>query len=139
MMLRSIINTLLGRKEGMRLRHSSLTQMIALRSLYISRKINIPNNMQKRKYYKNFAHKKRTIPSRNHIFCLIFGSTLGISLYNIAYGYIPFNDNVKAEAVEVVSENCEKKDESVNIAEQDDQKKKKEKKEKTGFRDRKVE
>ncbi|XP_015182135.1 PREDICTED: calcium uptake protein 1 homolog, mitochondrial-like isoform X1 [Polistes dominula] len=105
--------------------------------------VTVQNNMEQKRYYKNFGH--RTKPHNRHDYmAMLAGTALLIVIgYMAKINYIGESKYVKfprVDAAVLLHENDEEEedDDNVDNVEQDDQKKKKGKKEKTGFRDRKI-
>ncbi|KAI4503461.1 hypothetical protein M0802_001683 [Mischocyttarus mexicanus] len=109
--------------------------------LYGCRKVIIQTNMEQKRYYRDFGHKSRPM-DRHDYMVAIFGTALVGALYYLAkQDYMDGSEALnfpRVDAAELLHENDKEEDTNVENVEQDDQKKKKGKKEKTGFRDRKI-
>ncbi|XP_047368866.1 calcium uptake protein 1 homolog, mitochondrial isoform X1 [Vespa velutina] len=135
-MLRSTINTILLR--GMySSRNLMPIKICSSHFSYTRQKTIVQTNMEQKRYYQNFGHKRP--PMDRHSYLMII---LGIFLLYTLTSFIEYPRKIKfpkVDAADLLQENDEEEeDKNANTTEQDDHKKKKGKKEKTGFRDRKI-
>nr|XP_050867521.1 calcium uptake protein 1 homolog, mitochondrial isoform X1 [Vespula vulgaris] len=134
-MLRSTVKTIL--LGGLHPSHNLRPiKMSSSQFLYTCQKAIAQTNMEQKRYFKNFGHKREPIDRHSYLIII-----LGIAFCYTMTGLMEFPRKVKfpkVNAADLLHENDKEEDKNTDTTEQDDQKKKKGKKEKTGFRDRKI-
>ncbi|XP_046416802.1 calcium uptake protein 1 homolog, mitochondrial isoform X1 [Neodiprion fabricii] len=91
-------------------------------------------NLTHQRWYRNFGHKKDPMPWLKSFWMAFL--TFGFIGFAIDWGYFSTPKMPKVDAAEALTENNEST--SIEQGGQEDQKKKKHKREKVGFRDRKI-
>ncbi|KAL2731865.1 hypothetical protein V1478_004553 [Vespula squamosa] len=136
-MLRSTIKTIL--LGGIHPSHHLMPiKMSSSHFLYTYQKAIVQTKMEQKRYYKNFGHKREQMDRHSYLI-IICGIALAYTISDLMEFPRKKLKFPKVDAADLLHENDKGEDKNTDTTEQDDQKKKKGKKEKTGFRDRKVE
>ncbi|XP_043500018.1 calcium uptake protein 1 homolog, mitochondrial isoform X3 [Polistes fuscatus] len=109
--------------------------------LYGCQKAIVQTNMEQKRYYKNFGHRSKPLDRHDYLSMVVGFAIVIVFAVMAKQTYISESELVKfpkVDAAVLLHENDKEEDTNVDNVEQDDQKKKKGKKEKTGFRDRKI-